>query len=152
MALMGITSGIEDVQMNGLNNYYYTKITDYKRSIRNQLFYFIWGEDETITTCMSHLAFLFIVDADNIDKEFYNEQEYELVKSIITAFLNDQDDVKVLDKKEAKMFIDLALHKRLTREDNLLLIRKVAGIYNKHCYNKMLRIDEDVLEEVNDTI
>ena len=130
--------------MYGVNSYYYMKIAVYKKNIRNSIMLFLNGNDEYITTTIHDIAALFLIDQDNLKKEIFNEKEYEIVKPIINAFFEGDNITKRLNKKEANIFIDLALNKRLAIEYNEELAVKFAEIYNNNCQNKLLKIDIDI--------
>ena len=134
--------------MYGINSFYYTKIAKFKKNIRNNLLFFLNSNDEHITTTIQDLVALFLIDQDNLKKELFNEKEMELVKPIITAFFNDEDIVKKLNKKEAKVFVDLALNKRLSLEYNEELAVRFAEIYNQNCQNELLRINIDTFRKI----
>lgn len=136
--------------MFGIDSFYYTEIIKYKRKIRNTLLLFVRddnNENEILTT-LNDLAPLFLVDHDNIDKEFYNEDEMKIVNAILQAYLNEEDITKKINKKEAKAFIDLAMNKRLNIKTNEMLAMKLAQYYNDTCNNELLLIDMNVFKEV----
>jgi len=135
-----------------MNSYYYMKIIEYKRKIRNTLILFERMSDEEITVSIEELAPLFLIDQDNVDKEVYSEKEMELIKPICEAFLSNTNATKNLTKKEAQLFINLALNKRLPLEYNTTLALKLAERYNENCDNELLSIKMEPFKELCNNI
>lgn len=136
--------------MFGINSFYYTEIIKYKRKIRNTLLLFIRDDNDQkeVITTINDLAPLFLVDHDNIDKELYNDEEMKIASAIIEAYVNDENMNKTLNKKQAKIFIDLAMNKRLNIKTNEVLAMKLAQYYNDTCNNDLLLMDMSVFKEV----
>ena len=138
--------------MNGIDTYYYSKIIKRKRSIRNSLILFLENDEEKIILTLQKLAVLFLTDHDNIDKEIYNDSEMELIIPIVEAFLMEQDVSKTLNKNEAKLFVDLALNKKLPCELNKKLAIKIAQEYNEEINNPIIEIDIEILSDICDSL
>lgn len=136
--------------MFGINSFYYSEIIKYKRKIRNTLLLFIRDDNDQkeVITTINDLAPLFLVDHDNIDKELYNDEEMKIASAIIEAYVNDENMNKTLNKKQAKIFIDLAMNKRLNIKTNEVLAMKLAQYYNDTCNNDLLLMDMNVFKEV----
>ena len=138
--------------MNGIDTYYYSKIIKRQRSIRNSLILFLENDEEDIILTLQKLAVLFLTDHDNIDKERYNDSEMELIIPIVEAFLMEQDVSKTLNKNEAKLFVDLALNKKLPCELNKKLAIKIAQEYNEEINNPIIEIDIEILSDICDSL
>ena len=136
--------------MYGIYSFYYMEIDRYKKSSRNQLIHFTRysGENAKLSADAVFLAMLFLVDADNINGEPYTEEDLAVVDPILDAYLNGENFHRELTMDDARMFLDLAMHKRLTVGRNEQLAVKLAEEYNRTQWNKLLLIDMDVFREV----
>lgn len=136
--------------MYGINSYYYTRILFHKKSIRNQLILFEQNacEGETILAHTQALAPLFLIDADNINGEFYGEADLAVVDPIMDAFLCGESFARDLSVGEVRTLIDLALHRRLTLERNEQLAVKLAEEYNACQQNELLRINMEIFRQI----
>ena len=135
--------------MFGINSFYYTEIVKYKRSIRNTLLLYLRSEDEEgVLTTIDQLAPLFLVDHDNIDKPFYTAEEMELVSAVLNAYFAGEETTVTLQKADAEKYIDLAMNKRLTLEQNETLAMRLAKHYNDTCSNELLLMDMNVFAQV----
>jgi len=135
--------------MFGINSFYYTEIIKYKRQMRNTLLLYLRSEtQEGVLTTIGNLAPLFLVDHDNIDKPFYSDAEMEIVTAVLDAYFAGDDLAINLQREDVEKYIDLAMNKRLTKEQNEPLAMALAKHYNDTCSNELLRMDMDVFAQV----
>ncbi len=135
--------------MFGINSFYYTEIVKYKRNVRNTLLLYLRSEDEEgVLTTIDQLAPLFLVDHDNIEKPFYAAEELEIVSAVLDAYFAGENTIVTLHKADAEKYIDLAMNKRLTKEQNEPLAMALAKHYNDTCDNELLLMDMAVFAQV----
>ncbi|MBQ8831302.1 MAG: hypothetical protein IJ017_06860 [Oscillospiraceae bacterium] len=134
----------------GINSFSYSLILPYKKRVRNQLILFKRGAEagEKINVDSDALAQLFLIDADNIDGEFYTEEDLLIVNPILDAYYSGENMYIELSADDAEVFIDLAMKRRLTLEQNEKLAVKLAEHYNKTTNNELLLIRIDHFREV----
>lgn len=137
------------MEMSGIYGFYYSLITPYKKRIRNTLILFKRNaqEGEVMTVDSDALAQLFLIDADNIGGEFYTEEDMLIVEPILDTFFKGERMVLNLNPDEVQVFIDLAMKRRLTVEQNEPLAVKLAEYYNETEQNELLRIDMDIFRK-----
>ena len=138
------------MKMSGIYSFYYSLITPYKKRIRNTLLLFKRNaqEGEVLTVDSDALAQLFLIDADNIGGEFYTEEDMLIVEPILDAYFKGERMVLNLNPDEVQVFIDLAMKRRLTTEQNEPLAVKLAEYYNETEQNELLRIDMNIFRKV----
>lgn len=138
------------MKMSGIYSFYYSLITPYKKRIRNTLILFKRSaqEGEVLTVDSDALAQLFLIDADNIGGEFYTEEDMLIVEPILDAYFKGERMVLNLNPDEVQVFIDLAMKRRLTTEQNEPLAVKLAEYYNETEQNELLRIDMNIFRKV----
>ena len=134
----------------GIHSFYYTEIAKYKKFVRNQLITVLKAEwdGETIFVDSDGLARLFLVDADNIGGEPYNEKDLAVVTPILNAFFAGEKITYNLTKEEVQSFLDLGMKKRADAESNEKLAVKLAEYYNENQQNELLKIDMNIFREV----
>ena len=138
------------MKMSGINSFYYSLVTPYKKRIRNTLLLFKRNaqEGEVLTVDSDALAQLFLIDADNIGGEVYTEEDMLIVEPVLDAFFKGERMVLNLNPSEVQVLIDLAMKRRLTAEQNEPIAVKLAEHYNETEQNELLRIDMDVFRQV----
>ena len=135
---------------SGIYSFHYTEIAKYKKFVRNQLIMMLRGEwdSETIAVDSDGLARLFLVDADNIGGEPYNEKELAVVTPILNAFFAGEKITYNLTKEEVQSFLDLGMKKRPGIAVNEKIAVKLAEYYNENQQNELLKIDMKIFREV----
>lgn len=125
-------------------SFHYSEVGRVKKHCRNQLLYFTMHSDEnaTLRVDSEFLAKLFLIDADNIDGGLYTREDYAVVEPILNEYLNGENVVRELSMEDVRMFLDLAMHRRLTAEQNEPLAMKLAEEYNRLQSNELLRISD----------
>ncbi|MBQ4051848.1 MAG: hypothetical protein IJD13_09465 [Oscillospiraceae bacterium] len=124
--------------------FHYSEIARFKKHCRNQLLYFTMHSDEnaTLRVDSEFLAKLFLIDADNIDGELYTAEDHAAADPILNEYLNGENNVRELSMEDVRMFLDFAMHRRLTAEQNEPLAMKLAEEYNRIQSNELLRISD----------
>ena len=125
-------------------SFHYSEVARVKKHCRNQLILFTRHSDEnaTLHANSEFLARLFLIDADNIDGGLYTREDYAIVEPILNEYLNGENVVRELSMEDVRMFLDLAMHRRLTAEQNEPLAMKLAEEYNRLQSNELLRISD----------
>lgn len=139
--------------MNAIYSFYYTRFVKMKLHIRNALIMYERNDfDEMLLLTSSDLATLFLINADNIDKELYNEEEMKIVQPILDLYLNDEVKAMELNREDAKQYLHLAMNKRLNIHLNEALAVKMAEEYNANCSNPLLIVSIDTFRELCQSI
>ncbi len=133
--------------MNGINSFYYMKIITNKKNIRNNFMFYLNSNDNNMLTTIHDIIYLLLIDQDNVNKEDYRDEDYQIIQPLIDEFLEDNNKDIELSKSQVQYYLNLALNKKISKKYNEELMVKFAEIYNISCTNELNKIDIDILRE-----
>lgn len=134
--------------MYGIKSFYYDRIIKYKKKIINVLKNFIDSELESISLPTRDLGMVFLVDHNNIDKEYYNDKDLNIAKYFANELVHNNTQLREIKKEDAKVLLELGLKKRFTLPYNTELAVMIAKLYNENCKDKLLRIKIDIFRNI----
>lgn len=134
-----------------IDNVDYHKIIKYRRD-SERLFDLLLDNDSDSYNVMLHsVVALFIIDYDNITKDFFDEKNMNYIIGLTNDFIdNDRKSLK-LSNKELTNIMDIYNKGKINYNMNKSLVIKFASLYNDECTNSLMRINIESLENLCDS-
>lgn len=139
--------------MRIIDSLYYKEISKIKRQTELMISTLIDNKTEESVLSIRDVASLFIINRDNIRSPKFNDNDYELIKEILSVFFEDHTQTKTFKLSELKRILNYAFDGRVSDEVNKNLVIKLAELHNEEFVDDEFNlIDIDILNNICDNI
>ena len=134
-----------------IDNMDYHKIIQFKLDYERLLDRMLDDDNDSYNIMLQSIVSLFVIDYDNIKKDFFDKDTMEYVTNLIKNFIDNDEDSVNISKEKLNDLLEIHNKGKIKYNVHKALALKLAEIYNESCKNSLKKININTISSICDS-